>query len=175
MPSWRAHVITGSIIIVALVIVCYYLELSYLFVDQNQVQYFFCFHIAFVSILGSLLPDFDYRKTRIRHMVGPTLVGFLLVSFLYLNRYSLFTIDPVSLLVLFIILILILFLLGLVIPFKHHGRMHSVAAAVIYTITWLILELFIFDMTPLQAGVIGLFGFAGYFSHLALDLDVKWL
>ena len=175
MPSWRTHVTAGAILLVLLVLVCFYLELSFLFITQEQIKYFFCLHIAFIFVLGSLLPDFDYPYTRIRHSIGPVVAGFLFISYVYLNRSNLFIINPISLLFMLIILIIILFMLGLVIPFRHHGKMHSMTAAIIYALTWVVLELVVFDMSILQASVIGVFGFMGYFSHLALDLDFKWL
>jgi len=175
MPSWRIHLITGMIVTILLLYVCYTFGLRELFFQDNEIEYFFWFHVCFISILGSLLPDFDSRKTRIRHTLGPVLGMFLIVSYIYLHRFSHHKINPEFVIVVLFLLIIIVFILGIVIPFKHHGRMHSITAAGLFVISWMAIELLVFEASLLQTAVIGLFGFLGYFSHLALDLDLKWL
>ena len=85
MPSWRVHVFVGIILTIIMLYACYYIGLWYLFIENNQVQFLFVLHSCFILILGSVLPDFDYRKTRIRHALGPMLGLFIIVSYIYLN------------------------------------------------------------------------------------------
>jgi hypothetical protein len=175
MPSWRIHVTIGLCISILLIYICYYLDLSHLFVSDGEIQYFFVFHVCFISVLGSILPDYDYRKTRIRHSLGIILGSFVVVSIVYLYRTEPEKIDPIFLLFIMIAIVTVIFLLGLVVPFKHHGKMHSMSAAMFYGIGWIGLELWLFQMSILQAGVISLFGFVGFFFHLLLDQDLKMI
>ena len=112
MPSWRLHIIFGILVTSLLLYACLRLDLDYLFIYHGQPQYLFLFHFAFVSMLGSLFPDFDYRKTKIRHMLGPALGGIIIISYLYLNRYQIITIDPMFILFLLFIFIEIQFTLS---------------------------------------------------------------
>jgi hypothetical protein len=175
MPSWRLHVTTGIILTAMMIYGFFISDLWYLFIDQNQIQFFFIFHIVFISVLGSLMPDFDYRKTRIRNAFGPVLGGFICLSYIYQNNFEPSRINPAFLLVLMIVFILLPFIAGIVIPFKHHGKLHSILSAGVYSISWAGLELFIFSMSEIQAATVFLFGFVGYFSHLLLDGDLKLL
>ena len=173
MPTWRVHIFMGICITALFVYVITLIDLWYLFIKDNQIQFLFWFHAGFICILGSLLPDYDYRKTKIRHALGPVLGLFIIMSYVYLNLSDLSNID----LDLFLILLFAFFIIpsffGFVFPFRHHGKMHSFSAAVLYVLIWMLLELLVFQMTPLQSGIIGLFGFIGYSSHLLLDLDLK--
>jgi hypothetical protein len=153
---------------------CIRLNLDYLFINEEQIQLFFVFHLGFVSLLGSLFPDFDYRKTKIRHMLGPALGGFIVISYIYLNRNAPTEIDPILILFLMFIFIVIPFLFGIAVPFKHHGKLHTIVVAIIFAILWIVIELLVFDLSKLQAILIGFFGFINYSSHLLIDRNLKW-
>ena len=174
MPSWRVHLITGALLSAVLAYACFYTGLGYLFVNQNQIQFYFVVNIGFITLLGSVFPDFDYRKTLIRHALGPVLAVFVVVSYVYLNRNNASSINPIFLTLLFVVFVFLPYILGLVLPLKHHGKLHSILASCMFCLLWLGLELLIFRMTTIQAGVIAVFGFMGYNSHLLLDLDLKW-
>ena len=175
MPSWRVHVFIGISLTILLTYVCHSFKLWYLFIFEDQVQYLFWMHCIFVCMLASVLPDFDYRRTRIRYALGPMLGLFIIISYIYLNYIEPLKIDLNLILILMVGFLVIPFLAGLVFPFKHHGKLHSISAACIYFLIWVGVELLIFKMSPTAAGIIGLFGFAGYCSHLLLDLDLKFL
>jgi hypothetical protein len=53
--------------------------------------------------------------------------------------------------------------------------MHSGTACIIYAIVCFLVEYLVFDVSILQAGMIGGFGFMGFASHLLLDGDLKWI
>ena len=173
MPSWRVHLFTGILLAIFLIYICYIFNVWYPFVVNNQVQFFYLLHICFILILGSVLPDFDYRKTRIRHALGPVLGLFIIVSYIYLNLSKPFEIDLKLILILLLAFLIFPFLAGLIFPFKHHGKLHSLSAAIIYGLCWLCVELFIFNFSIPQAGIVAVFGFVGYFFHLLLDKDLK--
>ena len=174
MPSWRVHVIFSILVTSLLGYACLRLGLDHLFINDGQIQYFFVFHLGFVSLLGSLFPDYDYRKTKIRHILGPALGGFIVISYIYLNRYTPAEIDPILILFLMFIFIVIPFLFGLVVPFKHHGKLHTIVVAIIFAIVWILIELLVFDLLKLQAIIIGLFGFINYSAHLLIDRNLRW-
>lgn len=173
MPTWRVHVFTGVILTTLMIYGCYYFDYWELFIYKNQIQYFFWLHVWFIAILGSVLPDFDSSKTRIRHAFGMLMGAFIVVSLIYLHRFEPLNIKPISLIFIVLLFIIIPFLIGLVVPFKHHGKFHSVTAAAVYALVWLLLEFLAFDMTSPQAGMIGAFAFVGYMSHLLMDRDLK--
>ena len=174
MPSWRVHVIFGILVTSLLAYACIRLNLDYLFINEEQIQYFFVFHLGFVSLLGSLFPDFDYRRTKIRHMLGPALAGFIVISYIYQYRTEPLKIDPMFILFLAFIFVVIPFLFGIAVPFKHHGKLHTIIVAIIFDIIWIVIELLVFDLSKLQAILIGLFGFINYSSHLLIDRHLKW-
>ncbi len=175
MPSWRVHVFIGASLSVILLYAFYHLDLWYLFISENQLQFLFFFHCCFIGILGSVAPDFDYRNTRIRHALGPCLGLFIIISYVYINLPDLTKIDPNLIIILLIAFFVIPFLFGLVFPFRHHGKLHSISAACLFVLIWMCVELLIFKMSIIQTSIIGLFGFVGYSSHLLLDLDLKLL
>ena len=175
MPSWRVHLAIGITITALLLYIFHYLDLWHFFITDKNVQSIFWLHVWVVALLGSLFPDFDYRKTRIRHALGPILGLFIFSSIIYLNRYDLFSINPASLVFVLFLFMFLPFIAGLVIPFEHHGKLHSITAAVIFALFWFGLELVIFNISYIQAGLIGFFGFIGYISHLILDLELKWI
>lgn len=175
MPSWRIHTTVGIITTFLIIYGCLSFGYSYLFIENNEIQVFFSMHLCFITVLGSVIPDFDYKKTRIRHALGPILGCFSIISYFYLYRFQLTEINLVFLFVLLIIFVLIPILAGLVIPFKHHGILHSIGAAAFYGLSWGVIEVFIFNMTCVQSSIIGFSGFSGYFSHLLMDLKLKLL
>ena len=162
MPGWKFHLTVGFILSIVLIYASFTLGYGYLFIEGWELQFFFIFHVGFITLLGSLAPDFDYRRTRI-----------VVISFIYINRSELGDVDPTFVLVLLIVFILVPFLAGIAIPFKHHGRMHSISFALLYGLTWIGLEIIIFNMTFMQSAAIGIFGFLGYFSHLLMDRILK--
>ncbi len=174
MTSWRFHLFMGSLIMVLFIYICLQTELSYLFVMNDQIHYFYWYQVGFVGLLGSLIPDFDYRKTKIRHLLGLVVGLFLIVSYLYIKRNELDTVNPVSLMFVLIVFVIITFLIGISLPFRHHGFLHSVVAAMLYAMTWCAIEILIFDMSIIQGGLVGVFGFIGYISHLIMDWQLKW-
>ena len=173
MPGWKFHLTVGFILSIVLIYASFTLGYGYLFIEGWELQFFFIFHVGFITLLGSLAPDFDYRRTRIRNALGPVLGVFVVISFIYINRSELGDVDPTFVLVLLIVFILVPFLAGIAIPFKHHGRMHSISFALLYGLTWIGLEIIIFNMTFMQSAAIGIFGFLGYFSHLLMDRILK--
>jgi hypothetical protein len=174
MPSWRLHLLVGTGIAVILIYACYYLDLHEAFFFGGQFQYFFLMQIWFVSLLGSLLPDYDYRRTMIRHSLGIILGVFIAFSIVYINRAEPGNIDPGFVIILVIMVAFTIFIFGLVAPLKHHGKLHSISAALVYSGLWMCLELFIFELTLIQTGLVGMFAFCGYFFHLVLDRDMKF-
>lgn len=175
MTSWRFHLFTGFLITVLLINICFITDLIQLFFHEDKIQYFYWFHICFVALLGSLLPDFDYRRTKIRHFLGLAIGLFLVISYLYLRRNELNKVDFESLLFVLIVIIVVTFLVGFAFPFRHHGKLHSGLAAILYALIWVVIEILFFDMTIQQAGLIGVFGWVGFTTHLILDRDLKWI
>ncbi len=174
MPTWRFHLATGILLTVFLIYICYYLGFWYIFIIKNEINFLFLFHLFFISLLNSLLPDFDERKTKIHRWLGVVLALFVIFSAVYIYRIDFSISDIPSLFFLALILIIILFILGWVIPFRHHGTLHSALAAFLFAGIWIVLELALFQMSYTQALLIGGFGFIGYLSHLVLDRDLKW-
>lgn len=175
MPSWRVHLFIGIILTGSLLYLFHYFDLWHVFITKQELQYLFWLHIWFAALLGSLFPDFDYRKTKIRHILGPAAGVFIILSIIYSNRYEPLELEPTSLFFILLLFILIPFLVGLVVPFKHHGPMHSLTAAGAFALFWIGLELVLFNFSFIHASMIGFFGFFGYISHLLLDGDIKIL
>ena len=175
MPNWRFHLSVGAVLTVFLIYTCYYLGYWYLFVDSGKIQYLFWVHIIFVTLLGSLLPDFDERRTKIRRTLGWILGGFIIISIIIINYQNISINDLPGFLVIGLVFLILLIILGVVIPFRHHGLLHSVFAAFVFSISWFLIEYFIFDMLMLQAITIGTFAFCGFMLHLVLDKDLKWI
>jgi hypothetical protein len=173
MPTWRFHLTTGALLTIFLIYLCYYLGYWYLFVDEGQIQLLYWIHIIFVSLLGSLIPDFDKRKTKIRRTLGLILGGFISISILIIYHQNISINDMPALFIIVVLFLVVLFIIGIVIPFKHHGILHSILAALVFALSWVLLEAWIFNLTPQHAIVIGIFGFLGYCSHLVLDRDIK--
>jgi hypothetical protein len=174
MTSWRFHLFIGSLITGLFIYFCLQTELRYLFISEGQINYFYWYQVGFVGLLGSLIPDFDFRKTKIRHFLGLVIGFFLIISYLYLRRNELDTVNPVSLMFALLVFIIVTFLIGISIPFRHHGFLHSVVAAILYALVWCAIEILVFDLSILQAGLVGIFGFIGYISHLVMDWQLKW-
>ncbi len=173
MPNWRFHLFTGSLLAVFLIYTSYYLGFWYLFVDQNRIQYLFWLHVIFIILLGSLIPDFDKSKTKIRHSLWLILGLFLVISILYLYYEKMSLNEMLFLFSIPFALLIILFLFGSLIPFRHRGILHSLFGAGLYSLIWMIFEYLIFKMTISEVLLLGAFGFIGYISHLILDRDLK--
>ena len=86
MPGWKFHLTVGFILSIVLIYASFTLGYGYLFIEGWELQFFFIFHVGFITLLGSLAPDFDYRRTRIRNALGPVLGVFVVISFIYINR-----------------------------------------------------------------------------------------
>ncbi|MBR9690422.1 hypothetical protein GOV08_01935 [Candidatus Woesearchaeota archaeon] len=118
-------------------------------------QYLYFFRVSKLSLLIGLpilfiypiLPDIDIRSSKIRQIV--TIVGLLIVLFSILFNEKLLSVS------LTLILIVIQFL-------KHRKFIHTVAAGLLFS-----LPLLFFNP------IVAVLAFAGYFSHLVLDKQVK--
>jgi hypothetical protein len=120
-----------------------------------------------------MIPDFDERKTKIRRTLGLILGGFISISILIIYYRSISINDMPAFFIIIILFLVVLFIIGIVIPFKHHGILHSILAALVFASVWILLEVWVFNLTFLQSIFIGIFGFFGYCSHLVLDKDIK--
>lgn len=173
MPTWRTHLSVGCLLTICLIYASYLSGYWSFFIDGGEIKIFYWFHIIFITLLGSLLPDFDYRKTRIRYGLGPALGGFIIISYFFLYRPDPSTINTSFLVILLILFLILPLIAGLIVPFKHHGFLHSLSAAALYGVSWFAIESLIFDLTNTEAALIAVFGFVSYFSHLLFDLDIK--
>lgn len=135
MPGYKIHSFFG--IFIALTFI-YFLELSFF---ESMV-------FLIVGIIYSLLPDIDISSSKISGFF--TILG--IIGLLVLMFFSYFFYSVV----LGIILILIRFL-------KHRGFIHSVRAALIFSIPLLLIDV-----------LLVLFGFLLYLLHLGLDGSLKW-
>ena len=174
MPTWRFHLAVGVLITTFLVYFSYYLGILPWPINMNSSSILFWFHLIFIPLLGAVIPDFDERKTKIHRKLGLVLGGFIIISIIILKWNNTTMNDLTTFLFIIILFLLIIFIIGFAIPMRHHGSFHSVFAALVFTIIWIILELFLFSLSPSQALLIGSFGFVGYLSHLVLDRDLKW-
>ncbi|UCH88488.1 MAG: metal-dependent hydrolase [Thermoplasmata archaeon] len=173
MPSWKVHISVGIILTALMIYGIYTSNLWDSLTQNNQIQYFFWFQCAFIAVLGSVLPDFDYGKTKIRHGFGPVLGAFVSFSYIYVNDFELEKINPLFLITILIIFLLVPLIAGFVIPFEHHGKLHSISAASFYALCIAGLGILIFLFAYVQAGILALFGFTSYFFHLLLDRELK--
>jgi len=182
MPSWKMHVLSGFIALCALAGTYHILGWSR-FYDLDSVRVGVCG--AFACVLGSDLPDFDSRRTKIKHVLG--LILGLFISIFYLLHIHL-DIRPLweaawnwhvfysgYLLIAFGLLVLCVLANTLVwfFPLRHRGRAHSLIAAGIYGLMWVPLGVFLFGFSLMDSLVVVGVGFMGYLLHLLLDLDLK--
>jgi len=121
------------------------------------------------------MPDFDEKRTKIRRTLGLILAGFIIISIILIRYNSLSLNDLPGFVIITIGFFALLIILGVIIPFKHHGAMHSIFAAFVFSICWFIIEFIVFKMIIFQALLIGVFGFCGFMLHLVLDKDLKWI
>lgn len=173
MPKWKSHLVTGALFTLGLFFVLFYLGIDFDLFENDRIQIFILVHAVFISILGSLVPDFDYWKTKIRYALGPVLGIFIFSSFFYLRGFDLLQVDIMKILVIMSAFLIVPIILGLIIPFKHQGMMHSLTAALCYAVLWTGAELLLFQLNITQSVIIGSFGFIGYSSHLILDGKIK--
>jgi hypothetical protein len=121
------------------------------------------------------MPDFDKKRTKIRKTLGLILAGFIIISIILIGYNDLSLNDIPGFVIIAIVFFVLLVILGLVIPFKHHGALHSIFAAFIFSICWFFIEFLIFNLILSQALLIGVFAFCGFMLHLILDKDLKWI
>ena len=132
MPSWRVHLTVGFILTGALFYGAYFLGILDYITSGYEFQFLYWIHLPFVTLLGSLAPDFDSGKTRIRYSLGPLLGIMVIFSYLYINASDITSIDPIFILTLLVLFIIVPLTAGFVIPFKHHGRLHSVSFGLLF-------------------------------------------
>jgi hypothetical protein len=180
MAGWKFHLFSGFLIVGALLVLYF---LSY-FAIPDQKDLFFLVVAAFAVLLGSDLPDFDSRRTKIKYALGPIL-GMALACF-YMIHVDL-DILPLSriyaqwgdysgyLLRAFVILVACVILNTLVwfFPLSHRGRAHSLVAAVLYAVAWSVFCYFLLDLGLVHSLAVGALGCIGYLAHLLLDRDIK--
>jgi hypothetical protein len=169
MPGWKVHTFSGLVATAVLIITLFFILDSY----EIKVDFHNYFPLAvagFACVLGSLMPDYDYRKTMIRHTIGPAIASFITFGYLYTRGSSN---NLGSAIIIFFIILIIFAVIG-ILPMKHHGKLHSLTAAVIYGLGWGVTSYFIFQLTQLfWLAVIIVFALVGYILHLLIDLDLK--
>ena len=169
MPGWKFHTFSGMILTLFLLFILFSIFQSR-FIEIGTINYFALIVAGFAAVLGADLPDFDYRYTKIRHALGPVLAGFITIGYLYTKS----TDASLEIAVSIFILIVITFAIIGIIPFKHHGKLHSISAASVYCIGWALVSYYFFEVNEIiWIVVIMIFSFCGYFIHLLLDLDLK--
>jgi hypothetical protein len=169
MPGWKLHTFSGLIVTTILIMILYTALDSGIF-GVPSIDLFAIMVAGFACILGSLMPDYDYRKTMIRHIFGPVFGAFITFGYLYTRGPKA---DLEFALVIFISIVVIFAIIG-ILPMKHHGKLHSLTAAAFFGLGWIILSIIVLELThPFWIAVIAMFAIIGYTLHLALDLDLK--
>ncbi len=169
MPGWKLHTFSGMIVTAILFLIVYSVINSKA-INVYSIDYFALVVAGFACVLGALMPDYDYRKTMIRHTFGPVFAGFITFGYLYTRGSEA---EMEMALTIFIAIVICCAVLS-IIPFKHHGRFHSITSAAVYSVGWVMISYFIFKLDNLiWVGIIAVFAIIGYMLHLLLDMDLK--
>lgn len=181
MPNWKLHLGFGFVLTCFLVVV---------FLISGSAKIYTPSILAlllgvFASILGSDMPDFDTRRSRIKYILGFLMGGY--VAFLYLIKATvekgfpdvlkdLGTFTSTHILLAFAVFVGIIVINTILwfLPIRHRGRAHTVGAALIYGCFWGALSFGLFLLPPLDMVVVMTMAFAGYFAHLLLDGELKF-
>jgi TctA family transporter len=169
MPGWKLHTFSGMIVTAILILIVYSVINSKA-INVDSIDYFALVVAGFACVLGALMPDYDYRKTMIRHTFGPVFGGFISFGYLYTRGWEA---NLGTAIIIFIVIVVCCAVLS-IIPLKHHGRFHSITSALLYGIGWALISYFMFELDDVAwVGIIAGFAVCGYILHLLLDLDLK--
>jgi len=181
MPKWTIHLAFGCIATVALV--CGYIFFGP--VSWYMPSAVGLIVAVFAAILGSDIPDFDSRKTKIKHILGFFLGGFVAIMYLVHVHMDIRPLWDVfsdweafyagHLLIAFFLFVVFVLLNTLIwfFPMRHHGRAHSLVACGIYGVFWGVIGFLALGLNIPDSLVVVVLGSTGYLSHLLLDLDIK--
>jgi len=162
MRHWYLHVALGLI-------------LMFLFVITFSGESAYMLLIGSIAlVLGSLVPDIDHPKSKIRQSLRVLMFLVILFCILFvldiqnmvdfLSNYTDVPMLAAAIAALFAS-VFIVFLFDSMIP-PHRGPMHRLTAAAVYGALCGIIALVVNSNAALTAGA----GFAGYLSHLLGDL-----
>jgi len=167
MGNWQMHSLIGII----LGVLCILLNSG---LDQNSL-----YAATIATILGALIPDIDHKKSKIRNVFRSLIfIVFLFLLYLVVSNYFKINVDlsllaSENIVVLFLLFAILVFassiLTSLVESFipKHRGPVHRIFAALLYSIIVFSLGVVLgFE----GGGIIALWGFIGYLSHIFLDI-----
>lgn len=144
--NYRAHLISGFILVVIFLALNYFFHFIDIAIDLNIII-ISCALIMFYS----LLPDIDIGNSKITAFTSLFILGIILLALLL-------TVIPLA--IFFVIVLILIWIIPL---FGHRNHTHSISAAVLLTLP----ILFIIN---LQAFVIS---FIAYMSHLLADMEIK--
>lgn len=167
MSNWIIHSIIGII----LGILCIIVNSG---MDQNVL-----FAAVIATVLGSLIPDIDHKKSKIRGIFRwVVLVVLLFIIYLSISSYLGINPDLSALMKGDLVMVLIIFAISVfiasivtsfiesLIP-RHRGPVHRIFASLMYSfLVFAAASFFGFG----EAALIALWGFIGYLSHIFMDI-----
>ena len=181
MPKWTVHIAFGTMISMGLV-AAYILFGPVKTFTPSVVGFIVA---VFATVLGSDIPDFDSRHTKIKYVLGFLVGGFIAVMYLvhvhidirplwdmfgdWKAFYSGYLLMAFLIFVLFVLVNTLIWFF----PMRHHGRAHSIGACLIYGMFWGAIGLILMGLTVLDSLIILFMGTVGYFSHILLDFEIK--
>ncbi|MEM3454961.1 MAG: metal-dependent hydrolase [Candidatus Micrarchaeia archaeon] len=167
MSNWMIHSIIGII----LGILCIIINSG---MDQNVL-----FAAVIATVLGSLIPDIDHKRSKVRGIFR-WLVLIILLSIIYLSISSYFGINPdlsallnAGLAMVLTVFAISVFIASIITSFieslipRHRGPVHRIFASLMYSfLVFASATFFGFG----EAALIALWGFIGYMSHIFMDI-----
>ncbi|MCX8202325.1 MAG: metal-dependent hydrolase [Candidatus Micrarchaeota archaeon] len=167
MGNWIVHSIIG----ILLGILCILTNSG---MEQNVL-----FAAVVATVLGSLIPDIDHKKSKIRNFFRwLTIIALLIIIYLTLSNYFKISVDISSILskdtaVLFLVFAISVFIASVITSFieslipKHRGPIHRIFASLMYSfLVFAAASFFGFS----EAMIIAFWGFVGYLSHIFMDI-----
>lgn len=167
MSNWIVHITLGVI----LGIICIIFNLG---MSQDVL-----YAAVIATILGSIIPDIDHKRSKVRNLFRwLLLITLLFIVYLTLASYFQIGFDlsilfKENILLLFIVFALSIFISSIIVYIveslipKHRGPVHRISASILYALlVYFVANVFGFE----QAAVIAFWGFLGYLSHLFMDI-----
>lgn len=151
--NWKAHATIGALLAVAVL---------YLLGTRDILS------VALIAVFGglsALVPDLDHESSK-----GKKLLDFIFIPFAIAVAYVSgcgkdICVPDLSMVILFLAIVGVYSLFFFFLKPRHRGITHTVAAALFFAVILYFLVGFNFALA----------GFAGYFSHLLADRQVKFI
>ena len=167
MGSWIVHSIIGIMLGIACIAFNTGMEQTSLFAAVIS------------TVLGSLIPDIDHKKSKVRQgFRWLVIISLMLIVYLSLSSYfdikpDLTTITAQGVMLLMLVFAASVFIAAIITMFieslipKHRGPVHRIFASLIFSFLIYALAIFLgFE----NAAIIALWGFLGYLSHIFIDI-----